>query len=390
MPRKVEDWIEGFLEYTSNTEPRESYRRWVAISTIASALQRKCRLVWGTETFYPNEYIILVGPPAARKGTAMRAGKYFLDRLGIPRAADESSRQKLVKSLKEAMVPDATNEGRINYHASLSLQCTELTVFLGYDSKELISMLCKWYDCEDRYIYDTIQRGKEEIANVWVNLLGATTPGQLQAALPIAAISSGFTSRIVFVYEEDKERMVIEPFLTPAQQVLEEDLYIDLGEIRSLCGDFTVDTDFRGLYTAWRTDSESRQLFADSRLDYYVQRRPTHLFKLAMICSAARRSDLLVTRDDLASAIAMLENVERKMINVFRGVGANPLASVQMRVMSLLEVEHELSLANLQGQFFSDVSRRDLGEVLSTIEAMGLCHIDMVKRRVVSTKQKSM
>ena len=67
MSRQLGDWIDGFLRFTNNTEPRESYRQWTAIATIAAVLQRKCKLVWGRETFYPNLFTVLVGPPAARK-----------------------------------------------------------------------------------------------------------------------------------------------------------------------------------------------------------------------------------------------------------------------------------------------------------------------------------
>ena len=201
--RRVEDWIETFLEYSDNTEPCVNYRRWCAISALASVLQRKCWLNWGSEIFYPNMYIILVGPPAARKGTAMRQGKELLDELGMVVAADESSRQKLVQALMDCRATEQTEEGELNLHSSMTIFSTELTVFLGYESKEMLSMLCKWYDCENRFIYDTVSRGKEEVPNVWVNLMGATTPGQLQASLPAGAVGSGFTSRNVFAYAED-------------------------------------------------------------------------------------------------------------------------------------------------------------------------------------------
>ena len=155
--RRLDDWIEAFVKYTDNTAPPESYRRWVAISTMASALQRKCKLDWGSETFFPNMYIVLVGPPAARKGTAMRTGKDLLDQIGIAVSADESSRQKLVKSLQEMGVAAQDDLGRITFHSSMTLYSSELTVFLGYGAKELLAMLCKWYDCEPRYVYDTLQ-----------------------------------------------------------------------------------------------------------------------------------------------------------------------------------------------------------------------------------------
>ncbi len=382
MSRKLSNWIDGFLAYTSNSEPRESYRKWVAISAIASALQRKCKLVWGTETFYPNMYIVLVGPPAARKGTAMKVGKNFLDQLGISYSADETSRQALIKQLHNALTPNQGADGRLNYHASLTVFSSELTVFIGYESKELLSVLCKLYDCEN-YVKDTISRGEENVPNTWLNLLGATTPGQLQASVPEGFIASGFTSRVVFVYEDDKERIVIRPELSTEQKKIGDLLLQDLGEIHTLVGEFKTSNGFEEEYSIWRYESESNQLFADPRLEYYTQRRPLHLFKLCMIYSAARSDSMLIEMDDLYRAITTLSEVEKNMPKVFRGIGSNPLAGIQVRLLKVLEEKGEISLSQVSQMFFSDASHSQLGESIASLEQMGVCLIDVVKKKLI-------
>jgi len=59
--RKGGDWIEDYIKYTKNTEPPILYREWSAVSTIASAMQRKCFLPWELEDIvYPNLYVVLV------------------------------------------------------------------------------------------------------------------------------------------------------------------------------------------------------------------------------------------------------------------------------------------------------------------------------------------
>jgi hypothetical protein len=373
------DWIDRFVKYTNNTEPPEVYRRWVAISTIASVLQRKCWLNWGNETFYPNMYIVLVGPPAARKGTAMRIGKGLLDRLGIPVAADETSRQKLIKSLQEATsVDQGRASGEINFHSSLTIHASELTVFLGTKNIDLLSMLCKWYDCESRYIYDTHSRGKEEVQNVWAHLLGATTPGQLQAALPEEAFGSGFTSRVVFVYAANKGKRVIKPTLNTA---LEEPLSQDLSVIRNIHGEFsfTDEAAIEARYEIWYDAAEDGSLFTDPRMDYYVQRRPTHLWKLAMIHSAARS---VVTIYDVEKAINVLEATEQEMEQVFAGVGANPLARVQLRLLRVLEERKTMKTSEIHKMFFSDVSRAQLADIVAALEEMGHAQVDVINKRI--------
>lgn len=381
--RRLDDWLDGFLAFTDNTEPRESYRLWVGISTMASVLQRKCYISWGRETFFPNLYIVLVGPPAARKGTAMREGKALLNKIGIEFSADETSRQKLITSMKECQVAEQGEDGKAIYHSSMTVFSTELTVFLGYDAKEMLSMLCKWFDCEDRFTYDTHGRGREEIPNVWANLLGATTPAQLQASLPDGAIGSGFTSRVVFVFEEDKERAIIKPALSPAQVRLEQDLLVDLGEIRNLSGEFTPTDSFEVLYTEWRLESEEHNPFTEPRLEYYMQRRPTHLFKLATIYSASRGSDHIVTEGDLKRAISTMEKAEKKMPQVFAGVGMNPLAAPQMRILRMLKVRGEISMSELSDTMSNDLSYNQLAEVMNSLAQGGKVKLDVANKKLI-------
>ena len=207
----------------------------------------------------------------------------------------------------------------VNYHCSLTIHASELTVFLGFQERDLLSMLCKWYDCENRYRKDTIARGEEEIHNVWCNLLGATTPGQLEDALPEGAVGSGFTSRVVFIFEDNKGKTVRKPTLD-AQ--LGDDLLTDLEHISHISGEFSVLPETEEIYFQWYEDAESRRIFDDARLEYYVQRRPTHLWKLAMIQSAAIDSSMVVTPDHMESAIATLLEAEEKMPQVFAGVGS--------------------------------------------------------------------
>jgi hypothetical protein len=384
MARKVKNWIDGFVECTENTEPRQNFRKWVAISTLAAVMQRKCVFNWGRERFFPNMYIVLVGPPAARKGTAMKEGKVFLDRLGIPVAADESSRQRLINNMREMTAADPDSQGELNYHSSLTIFSTELTTFLGYDNRELLSMLCKWFDCEDRFVYETVSRGKEEVVNVWANMLGATTPGQLQSSLPEETIGSGFASRVIFVYEDGMEKIVIQPSINAK---MFEELVSDLEEVRQISGEFQYTPEYLELYTKWRSE-EDTSVFTDSRLDYYIQRRPTHLFKLSMIYSAAKKDSKIIDVYDLQEAIEALHSVEENMCRVFEGVGKNPLAALQNRILMFMRQRGgRCDITDLAELFSNDASHKDLADAFDGLQYMGKLQIDMVNRKLYLTEK---
>jgi hypothetical protein len=379
--RQLEDWVDSFLYFTEDTEPPETYRRWTAISTIASVLQRKCWVNWGRLTFYPNLYIVLVGPPAARKGTAMQEGRDLLDQLGVQVAADSGSWQKFINSLEESGVTDTGPDGKLYHHSSVTIFSSELTVFLGYDNHEMLSVLCDWFDCRSRFVYDTFRGGRQEVPNVWANLLGATTPQQLQAALPEGAFGSGFTSRVIHVYEEEPAKLVIKPEISELAMKTQRGLLGDLESIKAIHGEFIVNEGFETLYTNWRTDSAKRRLFpTEPRLEYYVQRRPTHLFKLAMVYSASRGSDQVITEGDLDRAITSLEKAEENMPLVFRGVGNNPLASAQTRMMELIKDRGEVRTGELFSLFANDLTSQQFREVLAGLCIMGFCAQDIMNK----------
>jgi len=373
MSRHLEDWIDAYLKYTSNTEPRESFRRWSAISAIASVLQRKVYLPFGMETFFPNMYIILVGPPAARKGTAVKPARKMLDRLGIEIAADESSRQKLITRLAEAHASHSDKEGNAYYHCSLTIWASELTTFLGYGNIDLLTDLNKWFDCEDRFRYDTIKHGMQEVVSVWVNLMGCTTPDLLQLSMPQGTVGSGFSSRTVFVYEDNKGKLVIFP---KDDEAAMEILTQDLGKIWTLCGKFQMESGFMEKYGVWREVGERNPPIKDPRLCYYLQRRHVQLLKLCMIYSASRGNDMTLRLVDFDRANKTLVSAERKMSYVFRGMGANPLGHVQLLIMKTIGEAREIRISELMNIYHDEVNRDDLGKIFATLQMMRYCVVD--------------
>jgi hypothetical protein len=388
MSRALPDWLDAYLEYTDNTEPRRSYRAWAGISAVAAALQRKCYLQLGIETFFPNLYIVLVGPPAARKGTAIRPAKQLLDLIGIQPAADESSRQKLVTALLNMGAIHQDADGSDYIHSSMTIIASELTVFIGYQNIDFLTVLCKWYDCENRFTYDTHNHGKQEVSNVWVNLIGATTPMLIQTSLPPGAIGSGFASRTIFVFEEDKEKVVIEPILSVAQEELGESLRHDLGQINTMCGRFHYSREFIQVYGDWRNKAEKGHFRIDPRLEYYMQRRHVHLLKLCMIYSASTSDDLKVGVREFERARVLLEDAERKMAYTFQGFGANPLAQTQLQVMRVVAEEKQVPFKKLMNMFYEEVSGKDLSVIITTMEQMGFCKLDLMNGIVNYTRKE--
>lgn len=375
--RSLEDWIEGFMLLTEESEPPVLYRKWSAISAIASALQRKCFLRLGISlVFYPNFYIVLVGPSAARKGTAMKYAYDIVSKIpSIHLTAQATSLQALIRRMKSVNLTDVdTKTGKQMFHSSMTIFSNEFTVFLGYHNQELIAALCDWYDCHEKWTYDTISRDKEEVIGVWVNLLAGTTPDNIRTSLPMEAIGAGLTSRIIFVYEEKKRKLVVFPPCTSEMVKLQDCLVNDLEQISLMCGEFHLTEEASRYYYAWCTLQDSHPPFKSRKFEGYNERRRNHLLSLSMVTSASRNNDLIVTEADIARAADMLSEVERKMGLTFKGTGRSEFAGIihDVNVYLSRQKTDMIPVAELLREFEGDLDKDDLTRVLGTLEISGI------------------
>ena len=371
--RHLPDWLDAYMDYTDNSEPPKLFRLWVGISVIAAAMQRKCCVEWGMLTFYPNLYVILVGPAATRKGTAMYPGQALLRKLEVPMAADATTLQALIRRLKEASTTVVDSRTHIpKFHSSMTIFSKEFTVFLGYKNNELIASLCDWYDCDERWKYDTKNQGTDEILGVWVNLVGATTPDLIQSSLPLEAIGGGLTSRVIFVYEQKKGKLVVMPFLSDEQKELEQKLFIDLEKINLLSGKFQVTENFVNAWSAWRIQEEQYppKDLAEGTFSAYVERRPNHMMKLSMIMSTSRSSEMIIRSCDFERALHILTVTEQKMPGVFAGVGRSDIAYVLQQVLQYVKGQGERGVTYdlLMRMFYQDADGVTLSRIIETLE----------------------
>lgn len=367
MSRMLPDWIEGYLEYTKFSEAPYSFRLWSAISAIASALQRKVWLNWGMLTYYPNLYIVLVGPSGARKGTGMTPALKIIRQAGIKIAGNATTREALIQELAQSSVTGGIDNPSIMVHSSLTVFSTELTVFLGYHNKELMSDLCTWYDCEDVYIYRTKTKGVDQIDGVFLNLAGATTPDLIASAMPLEAIGAGLTSRIIFVFEPSRAKRQVFPFM---DESLEQKLVQDLSEIRIMQGVYKVSQEFMDTYAEWYVTSKDP--FTNPRFEGYCSRRATHLLKLCQVCAASESSDMRLEEKHFKRALGYLEGVERKMEMTFFGVGKSKLADITDKILVYLAANREgVAMSALAQMFYRDADRDALTTIIRTLDMMG-------------------
>lgn len=385
IKRELPDWIEGWLQYRDNSEAPTIYNKWVAISMIASVLERKVFLRWD-KLIYPNFYIVLVGPPAGGKGVAMGPGRDVLDDMSIRIAADATTKEKLAMRLQEASDDYQSSEtGELMSQSAMTIYSEEFTVFLGYGNQEMMPWLCDWYDCKKKWDYQTKHQNDTTVNNLWLNIIGATTPELLQDVLPRESFGSGLNSRIMFIFASGREKMVLFPFAKEGQEELLEKLKNDLQLIRLMRGEYIPSESYLKGWEKWYPAQRNFQLGGDPRMAGYVGRRPTHIHKLAMVINASRDGNLILEEEDLNRAIEYMKEAENRMLQTFAGIGRSSTAPITSAVLSFIRVRGSVRYSEVCEQFKYDANTKELTLVLATLE-----HAKLIKNEKIEGERDFM
>jgi len=320
------------------------FRKWAAISTIASCLEQR---VWiqTSARVYPNLYVFLVGPPATGKTRSIRVMQEMLGSLPDHHFAPTSlTSASLIDSLKEAkrtiIIP---GDMPIEYNA-MTIAVDEMGTFISEYAKEMIANLSAFYDPVP---YGHNRRGREikiQIKSPQVNILCGTTPVNLMEFMPAGAWEQGFTSRLMLIYADEK---IIGDDFNSTKRDLDKDLVIDLAAINNLMGEFKVTEEYKNAVNTWRQAGESLPEFpapTHPKLLHYNGRRRVHLYKLSMVAAIDRANTLILDKAAFNTAFGWLMEAEQYMPDVFRtgSVGGDS------RIME--EIRHFVESASKNGQ----------------------------------------
>lgn len=317
MKRRLDSWLDSWMEYYAGVATPPLFKKWAGIATIAAALERK---VWVyvpayKSNLYPNLYTFFVGPPAVGKTVMTSKVREMLQELSDHKLAPVAvSRGSLMDSLRDAHRTVMSKDRPVSFN-SLTVIVNELQVFLTEYQPDFMSTITDIYDCKS---YGEKKRGKEleYVLNApQLNILAATAPASLQDLLPDNAYEHGFMSRVVVVYSDASRTLDL--FDEVAEDTaLHVNLVHDLKLIGNLFGACTFTDEAKIKLNAWHK-SGGKPRPEHPRLRNYNSRRTAHTMKLCMIANAQRCGDLIITVEDFMLAQDWLAECEAEMENVF-------------------------------------------------------------------------
>lgn len=370
--RNFANWIDAFVELGAGLEAPRHFYWWAGACTVAGAAQRKITLEAQSHVFYPNLFVILVGPPGTKKSTAIRQGQKLLQQ--VPGINFTSTAPSVVGLMLD--FNDITKAG-LTSHQSLNAYISELSTLYENASETMTGFLTAIYDCDDNYVKRTRVGAREHIPAPWFNMIAGTTPAWLGDNVKRREIEGGLTSRTIYVYHP--EPIIANPFpeWTKEKQALAQALVHDLAHISTLDGAFAFAGGKTGdaykWYEDWYMNPARLPRITDIRLSGYFARKPYHLVKLAMNLSLARKDELLLELEDLQRALVELQAIEPGMMQALSAVGGNAQAVELERIGKQIESQGTkgLTYGQLVAANYHQLPQKDLDSVLAYLEAMG-------------------
>jgi len=322
-PRRLGNWVDTYMEYTEILPSPPLFRKWAAISAVASAVERKIWVRTMGSDLYPGLYIILVGPPGVGKGQAIHPAESLLREVpDLQVGPSDMTTASLIDALHAAVRRFILlgNPPFVEFN-SLTVISRELGVLIPSWETSLMNNLTDIYD---GFTVDQKRRGKDlhiKIKAPQINLLGACTPSYLNEVLPAGAWDQGFISRTFLIYSG--ERVVRDPFAEDAQADLTErlrgDLFHDLKTIAQEYGQMKFTTPAAAALKAWIANKCAPEP-SHQKLQFYNARRIAHLLKLCMISSISQSGEKVIGLEHYREAMNWLVEAETYMPDIFKSM----------------------------------------------------------------------
>lgn len=394
MSRNFKDWVKAYVDYASFSEAPTRMHFWTGVSTIAGALRRRVWLDMEYFKWTPNFYIVLVAPPGiVSKSTTAAIGMNLLRKVpGIKFGPDVVTWPALVTAFSEATESFDIGGGEFHTQSAMTLESSEFGNLVNPQDREMIDLLVSLWDSKQGgFKKITKGSGNDSVENPWINMIACTTPAWIAGNFPEYVIGGGFTSRCIFVYAEEKSKLVAYPHLVvpPGMKELQKALIADLEHISvHLVGTYNLTPEAIKWGELWYAEhySAKPENLTDDRFGGYLARKQTHIHKLAIVIAASRRDELIITAEDLMHACGFVTDLEQYLPEVFARIGRSEDALKVDKIFHQVKLAGKMPYETFNGlcmSHFPDANQ--VANITKQAIAAGMVRMDVIDMKPTLT-----
>lgn len=312
-------FVTEYMNYVQldSSEAPANYHRWACLSMLGAMLGRQVWLPFGSGRIYPNQYFMLMGPPATKKGTAINIAKDIMRGAGYARfAPDRASKEAFVRSMKQMDTMEEDLELlTFDAPAESYIVAGEFVDFLGQGDIGFLMTLTNLWDNLPEYVHPKLTGKDVKVIKPTVNILAGSTATTFSIAFPPESLGTGTLSRILLIHGEASGNKIAWP--TPPDDLQKEMLIAHMKDVKlHMHGQYTITKAARdvGEYIY-----KHRIPVADERFNHYMERRHIHMIKLAMNLAASELRMVIDVEDIIRgnTMLAMAEHVMPKALGTF-------------------------------------------------------------------------
>lgn len=362
------------MAYVDQTEAPLAYHRWSAISVVSSTLKRNV-FMQREFTLYPNQYIILTGPPGIGKGAAISPASDIAKKAGsVNYLSDRITAEKIIERLEKGFSRPSVNaqgQGTLVNDSCACILSKELPVFIG-SSEWMLPYLCEMWD-RNEFEYATKTKQSHSVKDLCVGLLAGCVPDFIRKLNKdsSSAITGGFTSRCMYIYASHVAKNIDWPELDTK---IEPDLVDDLRQIGSLHGEMLFNGGRAGktfkMYSDYKLDSRQNGKFEQAVIVNFKSRVIAHMLKTAMTLSVSESDSLVIEDHHITQAINMVTEVMNDLEKTFRFVGENTELVACQNIMDFLEYKGAASFNEILSANYRYANYESIQRIMMTLESM--------------------
>lgn len=348
--------------------------------------------------FYPNQYIILVGPPAVGKGAAINPMRDLVKKANtVNFLPDRWTAERIIEKLSigfttpivQVNAQTGVTTGKLTQDASATIISTELPVFLG-SSDWMLPFLCEMWD-RGSYDYHTKMKGNHTVENLCTSLIGGCVPDYIRHVNKDSSglVTGGFASRCIYVYADKPAKELPWPVSKTGTQ-LETDLADDLRLISSLNGEIKFSQAARTKYELFYHTCGQNGKFEQAVVAHFKSRARVHILKTAIALCVAESDSLILEPHHIDEAEKMVNQVQNDLEKTFRFVGQNRELEACENIMAYLNYKGSASLDEIMAnnyRFLSEMSTESLSRILDVLCTMRFCKLEKGMYKVVGGKK---